>query len=174
MSIDSQFFKATDLKLFPQSSILVLHHQQTNKTYLHKASRDSYQHYGNEFHLVSCVLISEFNPYFMLYDEEIQVGLVAEIIGVIGRAGQLGKKLKRAADNPFPNAFKRLAKKLIRCYQHWMNADFVTEVFISKLYRMLKKIWDDSRAYYCSVKRSAGLHAKLQCHRPIESFVYEC
>lgn len=174
MQEDSYDYVAKSAQLFPQSLMLVLHQPDTNKIYLHLVSRNRYSPYDHAMQLITTVPVSEFSPYFMLYPEQVQEVLTAEIISAIGRASRYGKKYHKANGNPFPGAFKRLARKLIRAYRYCLGGEFVTKVFISKLYHMLRVIWVHSQTYFRWHSNSKKVHARLQQFRPIQSFQYEC
>lgn len=174
MQNEGELYQTKAAKLFPQSTVLILHHRQTNKMFLHLVSRNRYSHYDHSLELITTVPVSEFSPYFMLYSESEQEGLTAEIFTVIGKAIRYGKKYRKAESNPFPSAFKRLARKLIRAYQLHTSGEFLTEVFVGKLYRMLRQIWIHSQAYFRDRVSSKVLREKLQRHQPIQSYGFEC
>ncbi|HMR55563.1 MAG TPA: hypothetical protein PKD34_03165 [Candidatus Doudnabacteria bacterium] len=161
-------------QIFPKASMLVLHHRDSNRTQVELIFHNRFPGYVDSLDLITSVPVSEFGPYFMLYPDEIQEGLFAEIIQVVGMATSFGKKYRKVEKKYFPKAFKRLAKKLIRAYRKNMGEDFLTLNFIRKVYAMVRKIWLHSRAYYRWSDSSRKLRSRLQKYRPIESYDFVC
>lgn len=174
MENEKEFDEEKVGQIFPLSSMLVLHDSKTNKIFLHLVSRNRYSHYDLSLGLITTIPVSEFSPYFMLYPEQVQEELTAEIISVIGRACWYGRKYRKAESNPFPKVFKRLARKLIRVYRHYTTGEFLTPVFVGKLYQMLRQIWVHCQAYFRAVKSAKRLRERLLRLRPIQAYGFEC
>lgn len=171
----TEWFEVIGVQTFPQAFVLILHNRQNGKFVLQHTSRYGLKGYDSSWELLSMVKVSEFGPYFMEYADNIQTGLYAQLISTIGYAAKYTKQYKKATNNPFPRAFKRLAKKLIRAYFHQIQStDFLTRGFIGKVYGMLRQIWLHARAYFRWEASMKQLRCKLQKYRPIESFGFEC
>lgn len=175
MKDDSDSYTVKDAGFFPKSDVLLLFDLSEKLVELHPVSRYETTDYdSSRFSLVSSIPISEFQPYFMLYDEAFRISLIAEILTAIRVAGSLAHKYRKAAENPLPRAFKRLARKLVRCYQHYLDGGNITEIFVSKIYRMIRQIWRDAQLCFRFSERSRKLRARLQNAQPIEYYGLEC
>lgn len=135
--------------VLPKKFLLIWHNQQDDKVVIKHQTGVVASDCEHPNHLVTAVNLSDLSVYFCFLPEEEQINAYTQLINMIAKVSH--ESLCEHGGNLMPLMLKKAYLRAVQFFKTLSSGDIVTDVFVSKLSTLVRKIWHHSQNYldYC-------------------------